>query len=966
MKSQVVNNLRIVCAASVALSAAAAKPVFGAGACLRVSVLSGTPSCTVTADEATCESVVNSVYFGDGTTCADVPDVYYTHPNGGQINISGATLFANFFELPGVSNDAINVDGDTIPCDGDPMSGFADTNCDTFPDGIDRLASTYTCGLKWHGQWLIQYRSVGSGNGLAEFVDYQLLGRLPSTIPTELGVLNGIRFAGAGVITPGVPYQCPANCFPPLNSADMDCNGSVTGSDIQGFIDAVFTATGCDIDRADLNEDTVLDILDVPQFIDCVLDGGLNCGRPINVTSTAGDTERNESNTPICPESIDIANMDVPTKWFVRAPGGSATWNRKPTSEGYGDNPSGSSDTGFSNKLTTLSRNDKAGNSVSLNVDTDTPDANTVYDTTVAYSPVVPIANRGTGLENVTFTDLQYALVTGRMPNGENLVINCRDVGSGTRNAYSNSLGVDPSFASGDNIGNQTTSGNNTNLGPNTRATQCGSSSHSENAAQQRRLCLGYTGIFGSDRAAADATAGLYEILNVTKDIAGGVMPVRCTVNSVLDNSDVDTGWQIGGSQTLATRGHFNSGVPGDPNELAPAMSRVAPRDYMRNLFGSIANYINSGSAPEFNSPAEVLVKSFILDIGVDATPVLTDPTNYQATSGFDQDIQEDVRALNTTNVPAFGSVFPGDGGRVPLRNLLSLPATYSDGSTRDYLDNAGAATIAAGQRLFPRMRIQGDFDADGDREVSDIAPMLAAIENPRAFSAADAAINPGNYIIPEILGDFDGDGNFNHLDIRYFGDGLALVGGQLDRKAGFIEIDEEWEATTSPGNYFFTDTTKVPSVTTLITGTYHAGDARGDVAGNAAWRGAQPHGQNFVVDHQDIEYVKANFFTGAWGGGLDDHFNKDLSCDMNGDRIVNNDDVVEMVEGILDTQMGDLDLNGVVDCGDLATLSGNISVITQGATYAQGDLDGDRDVDNDDKAIACANCATCLGTCCP
>ncbi|MBK8267794.1 MAG: hypothetical protein IPK83_05615 [Planctomycetes bacterium] len=593
-------NLRN-CTIAAALAAglfAAVRPTFGDGACLRVSILNGTPTCTVTADQAACESVVNSFYFGDGSTCADVPDIYYTHPDGGQVNLSGATLFANFFELPGVSNDAINVDGDTIPCSGDPMSGFADTNCDTFSDGIDRLAPTFTCGLKWHGQWLIQYRSVGSGNGLAEFVDYQLLGRIPSTIPTELGVLNGIRFAGAGIITPGVPYQCPANCFPPLNSADMNCNGIVEGDDIQGFVDAVFFATGCDIDRADLNEDSLLDAFDVPQFVDCVLTGGLNCGRAINVTTTSGDTERNESNTPVCPESIDIANMDVPTKWFVLAPGGTAVWNRKPTFDGYGNNPNGSSDTGFSNKLKPLSRVDQQGQEVTLNVNTAVPDANTVYDTTVAYSPVVPIANRGTGLENVTFTDLQYSFVTGRMPSGENLVVNCRDVGSGTRNAWSNGIGVDPSWASGDNLGNQTTGSSNTNVGPNTRATQCGSSSHSENAAQQRRLCLGYTGIFGTDRAAADAVSGNYEILNVKKDVSGGTNFVRCTVDSVLDNSDPSTGWQIGGSQTLAPRGDYNSGINGNTN---PPMERAAPRDYMRNLTGSIQNYINSGAAPEFN-----------------------------------------------------------------------------------------------------------------------------------------------------------------------------------------------------------------------------------------------------------------------------------------------------------------------------------------------------------------------------
>ncbi|MBX3397038.1 MAG: hypothetical protein KF841_16910 [Phycisphaerae bacterium] len=960
MRYNMLKNCTLV-AVMATVTTCATRTAFGSGACLRVSTLTGTPTCVVVADEATCTSVPNSVYFGDGTTCADVPEVYY-HPGGGQINISGATLFANFFEFPAATNDVINVDGDIIPCNGQPFVGFANLDCDPMnsPDGIDQLAPGFTCGQKWHGHWIVQYRSVGSGNGLAEFVDYQLAGILPSRIPTELGVLNARRWAGPG-IKQGPLSGCEANCFPPLNSADMDCNGIIDGADLRGFIDAMLSGVGCDINRADLNDDFIIDLLDLPRFVSCVLDGGLNCGRAINVSNPPNSADTNESGSPICPTSVDIANMDVPTKWFVLAPGGSGSWNRKPTFAGYGDNPNGSSDTGFSNKLKPLSRSNKSGQLVTLNVDTANPDSNTVFDTTIAYSPVVPIANRGTGLENVTFSELQYAFVTGRMPNGENLIVNCRDVGSGTRNAWSNSIGIDPSWASGDNIGNQTTSSSNTNLGPNTRATQCGSSSHSENAAQQRRLCLGYTGIFGADRAAADAIGGLYEILNVRKDVAGGTQYVRCDVDSVLDNSDVNTGWQIGGSQTLATRGDYRSGIDGNTN---PPMNNPAARDYMMNLTVSISNYVNSGAAPEFNSPAEILVKQFILDVGVDATPELTDPMNYLPTTGFDQAIQDDVRAINVTTVPAFGSVFPGDGGRVPVRN--NNPGLYSDGSTAAYLDGNGAPTITSGQRVFPRMKIQGDFEADGDRDIDDIAPMLAALSNPRAFSAADAANHPGNYIIPEILGDFDGDGNFNHMDIRYFADGLALVNGSVNRKAGFIEVDEAWEAATAAGNFFFTDTTKVPTTTVLITGTYDAGDARGDVAGNTPWRGAQPHGHDFVVNHADIEYVRANIYAGVWGTNLDNHFDKDLSCDMNGDLLVDCADVVEIVEKILDTKMGDLDLNGVVDCGDITTLQGNIGVVTSGATYAQGDLDCDGDVDADDLAIACGNCPGCAGTCCP
>ena len=88
---------------------------------------------------------------------------------------------------------------------------------------------------------------------------------------------------------------------------------------------------------------------------------------------------------------------------------------------------------------------------------------------------------------------------------------------------------------------------------------------------------------------------------------------------------------------------------------------------------------------------------------------------------------------------------------------------------------------------------------------------------------------------VPEILGDFNGDGTFDSKDIRYFADGLAIAtpgphAGQLDRKAGFIAVD-----TAASGNYF---------QTTLATpNAYAYGDSRGDVAGSAV--GPNPRRSN-------------------------------------------------------------------------------------------------------------------------
>jgi len=99
---------------------------------------------------------------------------------GGQVNVSGATLFQDFFTAPASTNDFIDADGDGLH-GYDPFT----------PPFVDQLAPAYACGGGWIGWWLVQYRGVGSGNGLNEFVDYQLLGTIPSAPPSGDLMKNG-------------------------------------------------------------------------------------------------------------------------------------------------------------------------------------------------------------------------------------------------------------------------------------------------------------------------------------------------------------------------------------------------------------------------------------------------------------------------------------------------------------------------------------------------------------------------------------------------------------------------------------------------------------------------------------------------------------------------------------------------------------------------------------------------------
>lgn len=894
-------------------------------------------------------------------------------PNGGQINISGATLFVDFFNTPSSTNDFINANGNMIPRPGPcndmiAGAGFYDSDCDGFQDSIDQLAPTFVCPT-WSGYWLFQYRSVGSVEGFGEFVDFQTVGVLPRAIPSERGIINGRRFANLGVVQ----------------------------------------NIGCSVN-------------------DCDTDGSIS----------------NDSGTPVCPESVDAASTDVRTSWVVRA--GSNTngrWDRKPTENGYGFGLRPST-TGFLSQLESLTRTPVGGGApVSLNTDTTNPNSKTVYDTLIAWSPVAPIANPGTGIVNINYTQLQHLMVSGRMPSGENLVGQCRDVGSGTRNAWANSLGIDPAWCNGDNVGTRINDALFAQVGPACQPTHCGGSGISESAVQNWRLAIGFTGLTGASRAASDAQAGLYEVLNVCKDIdgdgngqpdsdctpsscfpafgggcqgppnfdaslvqddaaAGNNGFVRPTISTVLDNADPRCGYQIGGEQTLSTVGDPESGRNGN---VHPAMTNLNARNYIRNITDSIQSFDgNPNSNANFNMPGELLATSFFLTAGVDGLPVNNNPTHLGAHAAtFNQSVQDYARCFNGLQIgqdtPGFGATTVA--GRVPQRRASGTPSgfsvTYSDGSSNGrYTDAAGGFTITSSTRLNHRNRVSGDFNYDMKRDWNDIDLLVKALCQPRRFQADEVAAPPavpagamplppgqtynggisgpngGNYVIPEILGDFNGDGNFNTEDGRYFADGLAMnpLTGVLNRREGFKRLDMAWNqwrpivpATSPSGLPAATVCTSTvpcwhPTLPSYLPAWPSAcvwGAAAADIAGNPVSIGFAPTGHDGHVDGKDIAYVYANF--GNFTNLRYDAAIIDLSADMNGDLAVNQLDVDVIVHEILGTEYGDANFDGRVDSNDAVIVMGNMTnPCAGGCRWEQGDFNGDGLVTTQDLDIVNAN----------
>jgi hypothetical protein len=418
----------------------------------------------------------------------------------------------------------------------------------------------------------------------------------------------------------------------------------------------------------------------------------------------------------------------------------------------------------------------------------------------------------------------------------------------------------------------------------------------------------------------------------------------------------------------------------------------------------------------KLNMPGQFLATTFFLGAGIDCQQGLFDGSEFTPTTPLNQTLQNFIRANNGLGIgsdtPAFGSVNAATGHRVPIRRSLSGGATYSDGSTSGaytYANSGGSfiTNFASGQQLASRNRLQGDFDEDGVRDINDAAEFVKAFYFPRTWQRTDPQAtgtgNAGNQTsggandnaIPEIIGDHNGDGNLSKEDLRYFMDGLALVGGSLDRKAGAIAIDNALatygrcagdatvicrltidadctdHGTTGPCNaaqpYPWADSAillltpqglgldpKFPvykdvndgSEPMLVTGkTYVPGDFRGDVAGRTPVPGAGPVGWDGFVDDLDIDYCCRMAQIGSWSE-LNDAVYIDLSCDMNGDGDVNAADVDELVQVILDTQSGDVNFDGVVDEADAAIINASIASNPCNDDGSCGWADGDTNCD--------------------
>jgi hypothetical protein len=910
------------------------------------------------------------------------------------VNISGATLLRNLFTTPASTNDFIEVNGDAF-----------NTRVLPRPTATQLQLAPSPANAPWvdnyvvPGWWNVQYRSVGSVNGLQELVDWggQRQETAYITAPQAGTNLTIGNFAIGDLNQLGMLWTA-ANPAIVNRRQFINSSGQVAG------IFNSFNPGGTPIKHTS---------------------DGLFLATPHRVGVASSGVMQ-----------IHIAPIDVPAFWGatnptvpVGQPDPASLWSRKPGVAGYGTNTNnsrnvqgGTSGANLSNRMVDVPSYMSFYDGVPANAD-----ENTIFDTRFTYAPIAPVGNFGIGRSQITYTEMQHVFVTGRLPSGENLVAVTRDAGSGTHNGFMNSVGIDPSWGSGENIGPVNQFLGSSRPGPSFVPGNKGSNLAVSNSVRNVRLGIGY---LGGDIWAGDQGWRFADILTVVNDLGGRTGdPTRPTIDRILDNglrgeantggpddnvltlpdgTNAVDGYRIGGLAVLSTFGDplkisaANGGygwpqsvglptiLPGDVTPPAtPAMQNPHAAEYVNNIKRSV-DYFNAVPSDVSNvgSPGEFCAANFIPIPSVDYVPADSDGTLYIAnvtrTDGlqsFERTNPLSVYITQATRFATWGSFTTV--GIVPERYRpdATFPATtvYSDGvaagSDPDFVAQNGTSLNQGDIMPNSRNRIAGDFDGDNARDLGDIEQMLRAWRQRNSPAPLDSNIGtnpqawvdpiPGNNACIEILGDFSGDGNFGRvwigqtstvatpaeianlanyrsdtIDVRYFLDGLLVVNGKVDRNAAFAEADTAWLAITGTDDNFFN--------TTKALGTYAIGDSRADIANSAGstTRGHLPIGADGndgvitagvdnIINGVDVDYISTQINTTL-----------DRQVDWANLDEASNADLSADVTGDLK-----------IDCNDV----NEVVTIILGTSIKDINLDGM--VDGLDAAIATANLGTLPAT---
>ncbi len=466
-----------------------------------------------------------------------------------------------------------------------------------------------------------------------------------------------------------------------------------------------------------------------------------------------------------------------------------------------------------------------------------TAGANNIDSKQFAVTAVTYSANPGTGLHEIQGEDAKWLQATGRLANGANFNVVSRANDAGQRTVPAVSVGLDPSWAVGENDDGNTsgTAAQNAqkSVGSGIRFSGKTSGTDARAAIAQSRLAVGALSIAEARAASSAAPIRVLDVDFVNAQSTGNAADYkRVTYDNIINFtykgvliSHINTVKAPNVPLLNTFRSTFQTANGRAPtaaeeqtwwNNLSSDQTGIKGdqfgnvKSYINNITGSLGSAAAGTTTASANNPADALFAAgyTIPDLlnykrEVDGGPLTPNSLNAAQLA-----VQNDIRAN-------YGNLFTADNtsgantqtkGSGAYYTALNVGAPALNGTTADLLittKDASGNSVGNGTDTPKGNWLFGNFNQDGRRDFASVKESVNAALSLQAIDRATASgVNsiytvdggvPNSTVVPSlagtpgwastantkadlvILGDFNTDGRFDGKDVDLLARGASL-----------------------------------------------------------------------------------------------------------------------------------------------------------------------------------------------
>jgi hypothetical protein len=442
---------------------------------------------------------------------------------------------------------------------------------------------------------------------------------------------------------------------------------------------------------------------------------------------------------------------------------------------------------------------------------------------TVAITATLFVANPGTGLDRINRSDAQFLQAAGRLPNGADFNAATRDVNSGTLNVAALNVGLDPSFAVGENDdgnGNAADGGTTqVNIGPGIKfSNKTSGGSGVRPTVQNARMAIGHLSISDSigstknsvsrplralayrddDNDVADNSNNVYRPAIPTGDQRDAYTDPASGEFTLASGSNILGGkYVIYQNETYLTVKKPGAAFAGDtPAQWAARSSTQTGiqgdtatndvRNFRDNVLNAVASFPLPTNLANAASPADGLLNTSLILPQLMAVKKTGDGIN-QSVANSSQNVALANAFLDPNNglVQAFnpadpntvtkgasstyGAVTPAGGqGAIKITDQNYLFGNFLQNGVRDF-----AAVLAAQDAQAKLLASGAGVDMFSGSSNATVVPGVAAPLATMTNQAGGTGATKGDLIV---LGDYNADGKFDGKDLYQLAHGAALA----------------------------------------------------------------------------------------------------------------------------------------------------------------------------------------------